>query len=593
MEGRKAAGLGGEAATAKRRAPAARARASIGAESADGAAGRVGPAPLAASPAAADEPASPYPASYNDVKVNFFRFPDPYVQPTNPYSALVDSQSFAVVDRFRLECGVELRNVEVAFKTWGELAGQEDGEGDGVGNVVVVCHALSGSADVADWWSSLIGPGRPLDPSTYFVISFNALGSPYGTTSPLTLNPATGKPYGPDFPRTTVRDDVALQAIVLKNLGVRKIRGVIGGSMGGFFTLEYAAMFPSLVHSILPIASCAYHSAWTISWSETQRQAIFADPAYNVGRYPVPEKAGEHVGGPEAGLKAARMIALMTYRTRESLEGRFGRGRVPLLLPPPEGRRLGLIESENRGVLAAPAPEDQEAEAEGGAGWDTEFEKEAGLEDILHNEGMTWAKLYDVRYEQGYGNRGGGKRSDEGAGDAAAAGNKSLGGEQDDLETGESDEDETEEPRAVFFAQTYLRHHASKFVARFDANCYIAITRKMDTHDVARGRVGARDARGRKLAHRERAAAVLAEITCPALVIGVDTDNLYPLVEQKDMADALPRAQFSVVRSLHGHDGFLIEMPQVGRLVDEFLRRVPEAARAAIAPPDAEFVAKI
>jgi homoserine O-acetyltransferase len=126
----------------------------------------------------------------------------------------------------------------------------------------------------------------------------------------------------------------------------------------------------------------------------------------------------------------------------------------------------------------------------------------------------------------------------------------------------------------VFFAQTYLRHHAAKFVARFDANCYIAVTRKMDSMDVARGRVGWRDPQGKKWSHRERCAAVLASVKCPALVLGVDSDNLYPLVEQQDLAAALPYSDLKIIRSLHGHDGFLIEMSQVGKYIDEFLRKV-------------------
>lgn len=203
------------------------------------------------------------------------------------------------------------------------------------------------------------------------------------------------------------------------------------------------------------------------------------------------------------------MIALMTYRTRESLEGRFGRGRVPLMLPASGEKKLGLIESENRGVLAAPDAEEEARE------WSAEFE----LDGMLHNEGMPWSKLYDLKYEAGYGNRGGGARTEDKAPAAPTDRKKSLGGEDDDLAVDEND-DESEETRAVFFAQTYLRHHAAKFTARFDANCYIAVTRKMDTHDVARGRVGWRDGNGRKWGHRERCAEVLKTVKCPALVLG-------------------------------------------------------------------------
>ena len=117
------------------------------------------------------------------------------------FASLVRDQSFKIIPEFTLECGITLREVPVAYKTWGELNATRD-------NVMVVCHAFSGSADVEEWWGPLVGPGRAMDPTKFFVFCGNILASPYGTASPLTTNPETGKPYGPDFPPTTIRDDV-------------------------------------------------------------------------------------------------------------------------------------------------------------------------------------------------------------------------------------------------------------------------------------------------------------------------------------------------------------------------------------------------
>lgn len=119
----------------------------------------------------------------------------------NDYQNLIPNQKLALLKSFRFECGVELNNVTIAYKTWGKLNTHAD-------NCLVICHALSGSADVTDWWGPLLGPGRAFDTSRYFVFCANVLGSPYGTTSPLSINPKTGKSYGPEFPQTCVRDDV-------------------------------------------------------------------------------------------------------------------------------------------------------------------------------------------------------------------------------------------------------------------------------------------------------------------------------------------------------------------------------------------------
>jgi len=212
---------------------------------------------------------------------------------------------------FLLESGLQLPELTVAYRTWGRLG--EDG-----GNAVLVCHALTGSADVDRWWGALVGPGRALDPRRDFVVCSNVLGSCYGTTGPASPRPGDGRRWGASFPDVTVRDIVCAQASLLEALGVRRLRLVLGGSLGGMQVLEWALLFPEKVEAIAPIAVSAAHSAWCIGLSEAQRQAIYADPRWRGGQYPADDP-------PEAGLAAARMVAMCTYRSRESLEARFGR----------------------------------------------------------------------------------------------------------------------------------------------------------------------------------------------------------------------------------------------------------------------------
>jgi homoserine O-acetyltransferase len=330
---------------------------------------------------------------------------------------------------FTLESGARLPSVTVAFRTWGRL------DADG-GNAVLVCHALTGSADVDRWWAALLGPGRALDPDRDFVVCSNVLGGCYGTTGPTSLRPGGHGRWGGDFPAVTVRDIVRVQAALLDALGVKRLRLVVGGSLGGMQVLEWALLFPDRVEAIAPIAVSARHSAWCIGLSEAQRQAIYADPRWREGCYP-PED------GPDAGLAIARQIAMCTYRSRASLEARFSRS-----------------------------------------------ESEAG----------------------------------------------------------------------GFAVEGWLRHHGRALVDRFDASTYVTLTKAMDTHDVGRGRGGWREA--------------LATVRVPALVVSIDTDVLYPPVEQEELASALPLARLVRLASPHGHDAFLIEEETTNALVARFRRDV-------------------
>jgi homoserine O-acetyltransferase/O-succinyltransferase len=218
--------------------------------------------------------------------------------------------------------GGVLRHVAVAYETYGEL--------DAAGrNAVLVCHALTGSAhaagrhrarDVPGWWDPLIGPGKAIDTTAHFVICANVLGGCYGSTGPTSLDPDTGRPYGPDFPAFGVRDMVEVQRRLIDSIGVRSLKSVIGGSMGGMQALEWAATHPDTVRSFVAISVGARHSAWAIGLNEVARRAIMADPRWAGGRYPAAEQ-------PETGLGLARAIAMLSYRSFDSLEARFGRER--------------------------------------------------------------------------------------------------------------------------------------------------------------------------------------------------------------------------------------------------------------------------
>lgn len=210
-----------------------------------------------------------------------------------------------------LELGGRLPGVTVGYRTWGML------DADGA-NAVVVCHALTGSADADLWWTRLFGPGRALDPARDFVLCCNILGSCYGTTGPTSTDPSTGLPWHGTFPAITVRDLVRVQQELCQRLGVRRVRLVIGGSLGGMQALEWGLMYPDLVEAMVFIASTARHSAWAIGLGEAQRQAIAADPRWRDGRYPADDP-------PAAGLAAARAMAMLSYRSFPSFEERFAR----------------------------------------------------------------------------------------------------------------------------------------------------------------------------------------------------------------------------------------------------------------------------
>jgi len=220
-----------------------------------------------------------------------------------------------------LEGGGTLAPFTVAYETYGKLSERKD-------NAILVTHALSGDAHVAGlhsandrrpgWWDMMIGPGKGLDTDKYFVISSNVIGGCSGSTGPASTNPATGRPYGTDFPIITIADMVNAQARLLDHLGIEKLLAAVGGSMGGMQVLEWAVSHPERVHLCVPLATAARQPTQAIAFNEVGRQAIMADPDWRGGHY---------YGGkpPAKGLSVARMVGHITYLSDEAMQEKFGR----------------------------------------------------------------------------------------------------------------------------------------------------------------------------------------------------------------------------------------------------------------------------
>ena len=355
----------------------------------------------------------------------------------------------------RLDGGVLLSPVEIAYETYGTLA--SDG-----GNAILICHALTGDQHVASahpitgkpgWWTRLVGSGKPIDPARDFVICANVLGSCMGSSGPASLDPASNRPWGMGFPVITIRDMVRAQAMLLDHLGVARLKAVVGGSMGGMQALSWPATFPDRVAAAVVIASTARHTAQNIAFHEVGRQAIMADPKWRGGDY-----YADH-DTPAAGLAVARMAAHITYLSEAGLTEKFGR-KLQARPDKPDGAKT--------------------------FGFDADFQVES-----------------------------------------------------------------------------YLRHQGLSFTDRFDANSYLYITRAMDYFDLAEEHGG----------HLANAFKACATRFC---LISFDTDWLYPTPESRMIVHALNAAgapvSFVELSSPFGHDAFLLEAPEMNRVVDGFLK---------------------
>lgn len=302
--------------------------------------------------------------------------------------------------------------------------------------------------------------------------------------------------------------------------------------MGGMLSLEYAYFGKDYVRSIAPIATSATHSAWGISWGEAQRQAIYSDPRYEDGYYSCDDP-------PTAGLGAARMAALLTYRSRDSFEARFGRNTPDLSKRP----------SINQG---RESPDDGHNEH-----WTIHNDghrRARGSRPVSRNG--TLSEPHSQAHSQAHSPASSQPPS------AATFTDPQFNGTTEFAVPVPVVSRHTSRPSHHYFsAQSYLRYQGTKFVTRFDANCYIAITRKLDSHDVSRNRApSVREA--------------LAQIEQPAMVLGIESDGLFTIAEQEELAKCIPNARLGKIDSPEGHDAFLLQFEQVNHYLLSFFREV-------------------
>ncbi len=244
------------------------------------------------------------------------------VSPVDDGSGVVRaSVDFPASEPLKLDSGSELGPFTIAYNTYGTLNAAKS-------NAILICHALTGDQHVANinpltgkpgWWSHLVGPGKPIDTDRFFVICSNILGGCLGSTGPASINPATGKSFGLNFPVITIGDMVEAQSRLIDHLGIDQLFAVIGGSMGGMQVLEWAARYKDRVFAAVPIATAAWHSPQNIAFHEVGRQAVMADPEWKRGDYL------DQGVVPRNGLAVARMAAHITYLSEDALHEKFGR----------------------------------------------------------------------------------------------------------------------------------------------------------------------------------------------------------------------------------------------------------------------------
>lgn len=332
---------------------------------------------------------------------------------------------FSYDAEFLLENGETLPSLKIAYQCFGTL--NKDAS-----NVVWVCHALTASADVQQWWPGLVGENCSINPQQHFIICANILGSHYGTTGPLSTNPITQEKYYHQFPNITIRDMVNAHILLRKHLGIEKIHLLIGGSMGGYQALEWAVMEKNVVQNLFLIATSAAESAWGKGIHAAQRLAISVDQTWKNDT----DDAGLN------GLKAARAIGMISYRNYQNFQ----------------------------------------------------------------------FKQSDV-----------------------------------DINSTEN-----------YKAESYIQYQGNKLASRFNAFSYVALTKAMDTHHLARNRNTSLDQ-------------ILSTTSIPVLVIGISSDILCPVSEQQFIANLIPNATYIEIDSTFGHDGFLVEAIEIGKILKKWL----------------------
>ena len=306
-------------------------------------------------------------------------------------------QSHHFAEALPLQSGASLRAYDLSFETYGKLNADQS-------NAVLVCHALNASHHVAGvyagqdksegWWDTMIGPGKPLDTDTFFVIGVNNLGSCFGSTGPMHVNPDTGRVYGADFPVVTVEDWVTAQARLMDALGIEVLAAVMGGSLGGMQALSWALQFPHRLRHAVVIASAPNLTAENIAFNEVARRAIVTDPDFNGGHFYADGDRPETK--PKRGLRIARMIGHITYLSDDVMNEKFGRGQKSALLRSSPSADSGLPASRDNGEGAAPtsapAARTPELSPYKYSTQDVEFQ----IESYLRYQGDKFAEYFDA-----------------------------------------------------------------------------------------------------------------------------------------------------------------------------------------------------
>jgi homoserine O-acetyltransferase len=348
---------------------------------------------------------------------------------------LATPQSMHFSAALTLQSGASIRGYDLSYETYGALNA-------GHSNAVLVCHALNASHHVAGvyagqensegWWDNMIGPGKPVDTDHFFVIGVNNLGSCFGSTGPMQLNPDTGRVYGADFPVVTVEDWVDAQARLLDALGIQSLAAVLGGSLGGMQALSWTLQYPQRVRHAVVVASAPNLTAENIAFNEVARRAIVTDPDFHGGHF------YQHGVTPKRGLRIARMIGHITYLSNDVMNEKFGRQL-----------KRAVSDSANTGTAEAPGRPKQGTDG--------------ALRDAV-------ASSVPSKPAQA----GLAPRASAPAGGSAAHEMASVGAYK--FSTQEIE----------FQIESYLRYQGDKFAEYFDANTYLLITRALDYFDPAR-----------------------------------------------------------------------------------------------------------
>ena len=359
---------------------------------------------------------------------------------------------FDLPSPFPMKRGGALHGARIAYETWGRLNPARD-------NAVLIVTGLSPDAHAASndgnpepgWWEAMLGPGKPIDTDRWFVLCVNSLGSCKGSTGPASSNPETGTLYRLDFPELSIEDGADASVAVVRGLGIERLACVIGNSMGGMTALALLQRHPGIARSHVNISGAARALPFSIAIRSLQREAIRLDPNWNHGDY-------SDDAYPESGMRMARKLGVITYRSALEWDGRFGRVRL------------------------------------------------------------------------------------------------------------ESDRPDEEPFGLEFEVESYLEGHARRFVRRYDPNCYLYLSRSMDWFDIGESCGHAGDT------HRGLAA---IRGLSRALVIGVNTDILFPIEQQEEIAEGLRAAgsavEFQPMPSPQGHDAFLVDAERFGPALRAFL----------------------